>query len=160
MRCRALAVAGAATLLGLGWAASCAPAPNRVKVDRSVDFARYESYSWRLTDFIREVRETVDRELELRGLIHRPSGGDLLMLDEVGTKDEWGEDNIAIYRTPVATITIAAFDPISGDTVWVATTKTNLADRDAAGGRIRGALERLMETFPRPRVESAARSGD
>lgn len=135
--------------IGVAASAACKSTGVRVTVDPTADFAVYETYSWVPTQFIREIRQTVNAELGARGLEMRASGGDLLWMDIMTTEYKAGEDNIAIYARTVATVTLVAFDTVRGDTVWAASTTTNLNDPSSASGQLEGAVRRLMDRYPR-----------
>jgi hypothetical protein len=138
----------------------------RVQWDREVDFTGYETFAWidgmaaedPATD--RLVREEIENQLGIRGILPQPADPDLYVAYYASVREEfqirggyrsdWEASGTLVVETYVAgTLVIDLVDVLENRVVWrgwATATLTGNPRRDAP--RVRAAIERLLAGFP------------
>lgn len=162
-------------VLGTLALAACSSISTTVDYDRSVDFTKYRTYSWREGNRVpnpradRRIKAAVDRVLESRGLTRVEDGGDLRAVYHGRTRREvvvdsynptwgygwrwgWGRGGFTTVREiPIGTLIIDLVDTRENELAW-RSTATSIIDRYAEPEEkardLNEAVEKMFESFP------------
>jgi hypothetical protein len=162
-------------LVGALALAACSSISTTVDYDRSVDFTRYRTYSWREGNRVpnpradRRIKAAVDRALESRGLTRVEDGGDLRAVYHGRTRREivvdsynpawgygwrwgWGRGGFTTVRAiPIGTLIVDLVDRRENELVWRSTASSVIdryAEPEERARDLDRAVEKMFKSFP------------
>jgi hypothetical protein len=162
---------GLLAALAAGAFAACASVSTSIDYDRTIDFSRYRTYSWRdghrVTNPIadRRIKEAVDIALASRGLRRVEGGADLNVYDHGRTSrdyvvESWGPTwgygwrwgwpghfgptPVVVREIPIGTLVIDLVDARDRELAWRGTAR-RIIDRAASPEERRAGLQEAVD---------------
>jgi hypothetical protein len=165
-----LLASGIAAALGFG----ILMADVHTDYDHSADFGAFHTYSWLKVDagdslWADRIRQAVDSQLSAKRFTQQPSGGDVAVAAIGRTREEqnyttfydglgggwfWrglggGTATTTVSETPVGTLTVDMFDPMTKKLIWRATSTNTLSkNADKNTKTLDNAVADMFKKFP------------